>query len=74
MICSLVMRWEFSTDLPDHTTRGGVTKREVFDGDSGVEAAETGESDARDERERCARDGKVGVAQYVTKHPTGVAG
>jgi hypothetical protein len=33
---------------------------------SGVEAAETGESDARERgRECCARDGTVGVAQYV---------
>jgi hypothetical protein len=32
----------------------------------GVEAAETGESDARERgRECCARDGTVGVAQYV---------
>ena len=35
-------------------------------GHSGVEAAETGESDARERgRECCARDGTVDVAQYV---------
>ena len=41
-------------------------------GHSGVEAAETEESDAREYgRECCARDGTVGVAQYVMTHPTG---
>ncbi len=43
-------------------------------GHSGVEAAETRESDAR-ERGRCsARDGTVGVAQYVIAYPTGQRG
>jgi hypothetical protein len=39
----------------------------VSDGSAGVEAAETGESDAlARNKEGCARDGTVGVAQYVT--------
>ena len=44
-------------------------------GPPGVEAAETGESDAQAlNRKEGARDGTVGVAQYVTNHPTGLAG
>lgn len=44
-----------------------VGLRAATNGYSGVEAAETGESDARErERECCARDGIVGVAQYVS--------
>ena len=41
------------------------------DGHSGVKAAETGESDARDEVcEGSAREEEVGVAQYDMLHPT----
>jgi hypothetical protein len=40
-------------------------------GHSGVEAAETRESDARERGRECsARDGIVGVAQYVIPYPT----
>ena len=43
--------------------------------DSGVEAAETRESDARERGRECgARDGTVGVAQYVMVYPTGHRG
>ena len=43
-----------------------ATERAATNRHSGVEAAETGESDARERgRECCARDGTVGVAQYV---------
>ena len=42
---------------------------------SGVEAAGTGESDARERgRECCARDGTVGVAQYVMPTLQGTEG
>lgn len=41
-------------------------------GHSGVAAAETGESDAQERGRECsARDGTVGVAQYVVPHLTG---
>jgi hypothetical protein len=44
-----------------------VGLRAATNGYSGVEAAETGESDAPERgRECCARDGIVGVAQYVS--------
>ncbi len=52
-----------------------VGLRAATNGYSGVEAAETGESDARERgRECCARDGTVGVAQYVVPHLTGIRG
>jgi hypothetical protein len=42
---------------------------------SGVEAAETGESDAQGHDSECsANDGTVGVAHYVTAYPTGGRG
>jgi hypothetical protein len=44
-----------------------VGLRAATNGHSGVEAAETGESDARERgRECCARDGIVGVAQFAS--------
>ena len=50
-------------------------ERAATNGYAGVEAAETGESDARERgRECCARDGTVGVAQYVSYYSTGHRG
>jgi len=50
-----------------------ATETGATNGHSGVEAAKTGESHARKHgRECCARDGTVGVAQYVVPYSTGL--
>ena len=57
------------------TDSGGGTTDAATNGHSGVEAAKTGESDAQERRRECsARDGTVGVAQYVAPHLTGLKG
>ena len=56
-------------------SNSGHAERAATNGNTGVEAAETGESDARERRrEYCARDGTVGVAQNVVTYLTGLRG
>jgi len=59
--------------LPSSDTVVVGHARVATNGNSGAEAAETGESDARERgRECCARDETVDVAQYVVCHFTGL--
>ena len=55
--------------------RSWATETAVSNGHSGVEAAETGESDAQGGDSKCrANDGTVGVAHYVRATLQGIKG
>jgi len=62
------MRWQ-TNPLPHDSPRTQAFVLAVGSGYSGVKAAETRESNAQG-RWRYARDGTVGVAQYVIAQPT----